>query len=102
MSLAQLTLQIGKPVIGSLLIFVSLCVFWFGTRLARGSISEYDRNRNRTRKSLKNVLWGTVPTWHDGTRDEKVSAGIAIDLKNNRWVEQGRLSDEALEDVLAP
>ncbi len=102
MSITQLALEIGRPVIGSVLIFISLCVFWFGLRLLRGSLSEYERNRSRTRKSFSNVLWGTVPTWHDGTRDEKVSAGMAINLKTNRWIEQGRLSDEALEDVLAP
>src|SRR5689334_6419450 len=102
MSLGQLTLEIGRPIIGSGLIFLAFCVAWYGWRLAIGSASEYERNRNRTRRSITNVLWGTVPTWHDGNRDEKVSAGIAIDRKTNRWIEQGRLSDEALEDVLAP
>lgn len=78
-----------------------LSLMHVGRRLLRGDANEYRRNQSRVR-SLKNVIRGEVPNRYDGTRDDRVAAGIAVDLKTNRWVEQGRLSDEALQDVLAP
>ena len=94
--------QRGPPIIGTAFICASFCFFWVGFLLWRGSHNEYERNRARVKKSIQNVIFGTVPTSHDGVRDDKVSAGIALDKNNGRWVEQGRLSDEALEDILAP
>jgi hypothetical protein len=94
--------QLGAIMLGTLLLLAGACVAWFALALRRGSYNEYERNRARVKGSFSRIFFGTVPTFHDGVRDDKVSAGIALDRSANRWVEQGRLSDEALEDVLAP
>jgi hypothetical protein len=61
--------------------------------------SEYSRNRARS-PSLVAVVRGEAPTFYDGVRDERVAAGVAVDIKANRWVEQGKLSEEAVSSVL--
>ena len=61
--------------------------------------SEYLRNRERS-PSVRDVLAGNTPTYHDGIRDERVSAGVAVDINKNVWVEQGKLSEEAVASVL--
>jgi hypothetical protein len=61
--------------------------------------SEYAKNRART-PSLGAVVRGEAPSFYDGVRDERVAAGIAIDTTTNHWVEQGRLSEEAISSVL--
>lgn len=61
--------------------------------------SEYVRNRERSR-TFWEVLRGSAPSYYDGIRDERVSAGVAIDTQKNIWVEQGKLSDEALSNIL--
>jgi hypothetical protein len=98
----QLVTNIAAPIVGTLLIVVAIWTGWVASSVWRGSHNEYERNRARTRKSFLKIFFGTVPTFHDGVRDDKVSAGIALDRKNNRWIEQGRLSDEAIDDILAP
>ncbi|MCF8470312.1 MAG: hypothetical protein K9G30_05975 [Parvibaculum sp.] len=91
--------------VGAILTAVSLllgvCLIRIGFVVLRGNRNEYNRNRNRLEKSLLRVISGNIPTKYDGTRDDKVAAGVAIDLKKNEWKEQGRLSDEALRDALA-
>lgn len=79
---------------------VGICFLRVGFLLMRGDANEYERNRSRV-GAWQNIIRGTVPTKYDGTRDDRLAAGVAIDVRNNRWVEQGRLSDEALQDVLA-
>jgi hypothetical protein len=61
--------------------------------------ADYIRNRDRSR-SFRNVIRGEVSSFYDGTRDERVSAGIAIDTNKNEWAEQGKLSEEAISSVL--
>ena len=62
--------------------------------------SEYQRNQARS-PSLRSVLRGEAPSFYDGVRDERVAAGVARDLKTNKWVEQGKLSEEAVSNVLS-
>src|SRR5690349_8002815 len=69
-------------------------------RLFRGNRIEYDRNRRRSPSILKAVK-GEIPTTHEGGRDYRVSAGIAVNRKNE-WVEQGRISSEALSATVRP
>jgi hypothetical protein len=76
---------------------IAIAVFHIGWRIMKGDPNEYERNRQRV-KSFKNTVHGTIPTKYDGGRDDKIAAGIAV--KNGQWIEQGRLSDEALRDVL--
>jgi len=94
---------VGSSLAG-LSIFTGLCMLRIAILILMGDRNEYDRNRNRVTPGIPGVwtiLRGEVATKHDGIRDDKVAAGIAIDLRENCWREQGRLSDEALRDVLA-
>jgi len=68
-------------------------------RVYRTDRGEYARNRDRS-PSVWKVLRGETPTFYDGVRDERVAAGIARDVKTNQWVEQGKLSEEAISNVL--
>jgi hypothetical protein len=70
-------------------------------RIWRGNRIEYDRNRQRT-GSFRKAIRGEVETVFDGTRDYRVSAGVAVDRKKNEWVEQGRLSAEAVTAAVRP
>ncbi|CAK0750845.1 hypothetical protein CCP2SC5_1710004 [Azospirillaceae bacterium] len=67
-------------------------------RLMKGDPIEYERNRQRT-KSFSAALHGRLSPYFEGKRDYRVAAGLAIDRRTNTWVEQGRLSDEALASV---
>lgn len=85
-------------------VFFVGCYFGFvflviGIRLAKADKGEYNKNRERT-GSLMDVLLGKVHTIHDGRRDYRVRAGLAVDTKQNIWVEQGVLSEEALDSVI--
>jgi hypothetical protein len=68
-------------------------------RLWLGDSSAYEQNRLRTGSWRQSAL-GRVPTDFDGRRDYKVAAGIALDTSTNSWVEQGRLSAEAIAATL--
>jgi hypothetical protein len=78
-------------------IFVTSIIFLL--RIIFGNAGEYERNRRRAGGFVKTIR-GEVPTSFDGTRDSRVSAGIAIDRKNNAWLEQGKLSNEAIAGAL--
>jgi hypothetical protein len=71
----------------------------FAYQILFGNRQEYERNRRRI-GGLGNLLSGRVSTVADGGRDYRVAAGIAINRKTNEWVEQGRLSQEALLSAL--
>ena len=66
-------------------------------RVATGNKTEYERNRRRA-GNLMRTIRGEIPSAFDGTRDARVSAGLAI--KNNVWIEQGRLSNDAVASAL--
>ena len=91
--------EILRATIGVVAVFVALVCFRVGYLIFAGDPNEYEENRRRI-GPWKNNFRGTVPTLYDVTRSDKVAAGIAIDVKTNQWVEQGRLSDEALRDAL--
>lgn len=58
---------------------------------------EYRRNKSRS-KNIKSSAMGTISRSHDGFRDSRVHAGLAVNNKNE-WVEQGRLSDESIDGI---
>lgn len=93
--------EIVRAVSASALLFFSLCFFWIAFRIFRSSANEYERNRSQAKSPL-DVFLGRVPTKRDGVRNHNVAAGVAIDRRSNRWIEQGRYSDEAIHDVLTP
>jgi hypothetical protein len=70
-------------------------------RISRGNPQEWERNR-RLVGSLRKTIRGEISTVHDGRRDYRISAGIAVDRKGKKWVEQGRLSAEAISAALRP
>jgi hypothetical protein len=78
---------------------VTLRAGLLAVRLWRGDANSYDQNRIRT-GSITNAALGLVPTDYDGRRDYRVAAGIAFNRKANSWVEQGRLSAEAVQSTL--
>ncbi len=59
-------------------------------------------NYNKIHKisgSLGSVLKGSTPTYHNGYRDHRKKAGLAINLRTNEWIEQGTLSDDSLDTI---
>jgi len=89
--------EFARSIAAAGILFLALCVLWFGKKIYFGNASEYRRNRIRAHSAM-DVLLGRVNPRRDGIRDDKVAAGLAI--KGKEWVEQGRFSDEALHDVL--
>lgn len=78
---------------------LAVACFLVGNRILWSDSCEYRKNRQRT-KSLYHVIRGELPTQFEGGRDYRVRAGLAVDRKRNVWVEQGILSEEALDAVL--
>lgn len=69
-------------------------------RLWQGDSSEYDRNRERVRRcTWRQIFEGRVPAMFGDGRDYRIAAGLAVDRRKNEWVEQGRLSDEAVSSI---
>ena len=85
-----------------ILIPLAITFFFVAYRLTKAYLrdrSEYVKNKSRCVSPMA-VIRGEAPTFFDGIRDERVVAGVAVDMKSNQWVEQGRLSQEALSGVL--
>lgn len=80
---------------------IALAFFNIAFRLLRSDKGEYDLNRKRS-GDWSSPFSGRVKTCHDGQRDYRVRAGLAIDKQTNTWVEQGILSDDAVDAVLRP
>ena len=84
-------------------IFVSAILtvtsFVIAIKLFRADRGEYERNRARSGKFWDPVR-GAVKSSHGDVRDFRVRAGLAVDTRTNTWVEQGVLSDEAIDAVL--
>ncbi|WP_287962317.1 hypothetical protein [Alcanivorax sp.] len=92
-------LEVFKALVlfGGVAIF-SICIA-VATRILTSDKSSYEYNRSRNSK-VANALLGRVPTFHEGRRTHHVKAGLAVNTKTNEWVEQGTLSDEAIDSVL--
>ncbi len=46
------------------------------------------------------AFMGEVETTPGGVRDIRVSKGLVWDKKKDRWVRQGKLSDEYIQDLI--
>jgi hypothetical protein len=79
----------------------ALCVTLLSVayRLLRSDKGDYNINRIRSGRLLDPIL-GRVKTSRSGYRDFRVQAGLAVDRQTNTWVEQGILSEEAIDAVL--
>jgi len=83
-----------------LLAIVAVFLLSNALRLMRSNNGEYTRNRERA-PTLRDILKGTAKTKHDGVRDYRVTAGLAVNTKTNSWELQGRLSEEAIDSVVS-
>jgi hypothetical protein len=92
-------MEIIRILVVAVAFIIAMRCFSLAYRLFCGDPNEYEQNRRRV-GSLKANLFGRVPTSFDGARDYRVAAGLAINRRTNEWVEQGRLSSEALASVL--
>jgi len=70
-----------------------------GIRVMLSDSAEYKRNNDRY-GSLTDAITGSVRGWHDGHRDYRVAAGLAVKTKSGQLIEQGRLSDEAIDAII--
>ena len=77
----------------------SLVLFLLGLNFLRADKNAYDMNRELTGGFFK-ALFGRTKTFHEGTRDYRVKAGLAVYIRKNEWVEQGTLSNESISSIL--
>ncbi len=77
---------------------ISCSLVFLGIRLFFADKTEYEINKKIT-KSIQHPIKGKLNTSHNGDRSYRISAGIAINTKSNTWVNQGKLSEEAIDNV---
>lgn len=65
-------------------------------KIATTSSSEYERRR-KLAGTRRQILLGQANVDRDGSRDFRVAAGLAYDLKKKEFVSQGKLSSECFE-----
>ena len=79
--------------------FSAMTLLILGIRILGASRAEYEQNNARSGTPL-DVLKGMVRTKRDGVRDSRVRCGLAVN-RYQQWEEQGALSEEAIDGVLA-
>ncbi len=87
-------------IIGLVLVFIALC-FWvvvLATVLHVGK-ERWDEANKISGSPMKAIL-GEVETDPGGVRDIRVSKGLAWDKKQRRWIRQGELSNEYIQDLI--
>ena len=72
--------------------------FMFGAKIFIADNDMYERNKQRS-VSVINTIKGETPVVFDHGRDDQVAAGIVYDIGKKEYKPQGRLSDEALDDI---
>lgn len=77
---------------------IAVISFRLGYLMLRADKGSYDVNRERS-GTFMDVLFGHVKTKKGDFRDFRVQAGVAFNKKSNKWVEQGVLSDEAIDEL---
>ena len=76
-------------------------IVWAAITLKLILTSPYNYKKiSKINGSFWDVLKGCSPTRHNGYRDYQKKAGLAVDLKNNKWIEQGTLSEDSLDSIL--
>jgi hypothetical protein len=89
---------IAGAVLAALVLGVSATII--GWKLFFTDRAAYERNQRRL-ISVKDALKGNTPVVFGHGRDELVSAGLAWDRENRVFRRRGRLSDEAIDDVVS-
>lgn len=67
--------------------------------LAKSDLTIYERCRSRTAGFMR-AARGQVYPKSDLNRDHRYALGITINQKTNEWVDQGKLSDEAISELI--
>lgn len=79
--------------------FVSIVLFVGGVKVIFANKANYRLNQQAT-GGIVNALKGNIPTFKDGRRSHKVCAGLVYNVRKRKLIEQGTLSDEAINSVL--
>ncbi len=69
----------------------AVILFRLGVTILKSDPTEYKLNREITKSPFKGVV--------NPRKDSRAQAGMIIN-KKNEWVEQGRISDEAIDSIL--
>jgi hypothetical protein len=88
--------------IGSLILIgvtFSFSAFRLGLKIFTADAEEYRRNKEAI-PSLSEAVLGKLRTFYTGGRDHRISAGLAFDTRRQKWVEQGVLSESAIDSIL--
>ncbi|MHB8783398.1 MAG: hypothetical protein ACYDAX_08290 [Desulfobacteria bacterium] len=78
---------------------VSCGFFWVGYKIWKSDQGDYQQNKDLTEKYL-DPKSGTISARRDGVRDYRIKAGLAVNMRNRVWVEQGALSEESIDNIL--
>lgn len=90
--LARAAVLIGGGFLGFSLLYLAIAIL-------TGNRNEYNRNRKLS-GGPGQALRGDVPTLREDSRDYRVAAGLTLDLRSKKLLEQGKLSEEAVMSVL--
>lgn len=80
--------------------FISPILFILGVKLLRSDDGIYNSNRSYA-KNFSSALKGLVCESQESTRDFRCKAGMVYDKKTKKIIFQGKLSDEAIQDVIS-
>ena len=90
-------------IVAGVVIVCAGCIGNFGLRLGFKILfadkEEFRRNKEASPHILDPIR-GTLRTFYVGARDHRISAGLAVNKKNKIWVEQGILSESAVDAIL--
>ena len=78
---------------------ISLIIFILGYKLLRSDSELYNNNRSHN-KSFTAALKGIVCEPQEDSRDFRCAAGMAYNKKSGEIIFQGKLSHEAIQDVI--
>ncbi|MBU5635485.1 hypothetical protein KOM00_01930 [Geomonas sp. Red69] len=79
--------------------WLSIFMIRLGLKILKADPEEYRRNREASPRKRDPWL-GTLHTFYLGARDHRISAGLAVNKDRREWVEQGVLSESAIDAIL--
>ena len=85
--------------VGFAFIFLSIILAYVAIKLFNSDSSQY-RRLNEINNSWTTALKGAVNTYTDGHRNYLVNAGTVYSRKEDKWLERGAISEEALDSLL--
>lgn len=93
MSIFQTVIAVAAPIVVFALLLTAIKVR-FGNHAA---VTAARKSAN----SVGNTIGGNLEPFHDGRRDFRIAAGLAIQKGKNgkKWVSQGKVSDETIHSI---